>query len=88
MPHQSKTTIHAHIYDIQADALYSSDVIYSKSAIGRIRRLTGGTISYKTKFQDIATLSSTKAEFIAACDTGKNYLYIRSIIEALGISQE
>ena len=55
---------------------------------GIIGRLAGGTISYKTKFQDIIALSSTKAEFIAACNAGKNCLYIRSILDDLDIPQE
>ena len=51
-------------------------------------RLAGGTISYKTKFQDIIGLSSTEAKIIAVCNAGKNCLYIRSILEDLGIPQE
>ena len=55
---------------------------------GTIGRLAGGTITYKTKYQDIVALSSTEAEFIAACDAGKTCLYIRSILDDLGISQD
>ena len=87
-PHASKSTAQPSKYSVQVDASYSNDTTHRKSVTGIIGRLAGGTISYKTKFQDIIALSSTEAEFIAACDAGKNCLYIRSILEDLGIPQE
>ena len=42
---------------------------------------------YITKFQDTVALSSTEAEFIAVCDAGKTILYVRSILQDLGIDQ-
>ena len=50
--------------------------------------MTGGTIAYSTKFQVTVALSSTKAEFMAACDDGKMMLFIRSILWDLGIPQQ
>jgi hypothetical protein len=51
-------------------------------------QLAGGTIAYKTKFQPTVALSSTKAEFMAACDIGRMSLFIRSILWDLDILQE
>jgi hypothetical protein len=51
-------------------------------------RLVGGTIAYKTKFQPTVALSSTKAEFKAACKAGKMSIYIRSELWDLSIPQE
>ena len=87
-PHDSKSTVDPTKYTLQVDASYSNDATHRKSVTGMIGRLAGGTVSYKTKFQDIIALSSTEAEFIAACDAGKNCLYIRSILDDLGIPQE
>ena len=87
-PHESKRTTDPDIMDIHVDASYSNDISHRKSVTGIIARLAGGVILYKTKFQDIVVLSSTEAEFIAACDAGKNSLYIRSILNDLGISQD
>ena len=87
-PHESKSTTTPSTYSVQVDASYSADVSHRKSVTGIIGRLAGGTISYKTQFQDIVALSSTEAEFIAACEAGKNCLYIRSILDDLGIPQE
>jgi hypothetical protein len=51
-------------------------------------QLAGGTIAYKTKFQPTVALSSTEAEFMAACDVGRMCLFIRSILWDLDIPQE
>ena len=45
-------------------------------------------ILYKNKYQDVITLSSTEAEFIAAYEAGKNSLYIRSILQDIGLPQD
>jgi hypothetical protein len=44
-------------------------------------RIAGGTIFYKTKYQDKHALSSTEAEFTAAAEAGKYILYVQSILE-------
>jgi hypothetical protein len=51
-------------------------------------QLAGGTIAYKCCFQPTVVGSSTEAEFMAACDTGKTILYIHSILWDLDIPQE
>jgi hypothetical protein len=51
-------------------------------------QLAGGTIAYRTKFQPTVALSSTEAEFMAACDIGRMCLYVRSILWDLDIPQE
>ena len=43
---------------------------------------------YKTKYQDTVALSSTEAEFAAACDAGRAVLYIRSILDEINIPQD
>jgi hypothetical protein len=50
--------------------------------------LARGTIAYKCRFQPTIASSSTEAEFMATCDTGKMILYIRSILWDLHIPQE
>ena len=42
---------------------------------------------YKTRFLTIVAHSSTKAEFVAACDAGKIILYLRSILDEIDIAQ-
>ena len=50
--------------------------------------LAGGAICYKTRYQEAIALSSTEAEFVTASDAGKMALYIRSLLEDLGIIQQ
>jgi hypothetical protein len=51
-------------------------------------KFAGGIIAYKTKLQPTIALSSTEAEFMAACDAGKMMLFIRSILWDLNIPQK
>jgi hypothetical protein len=51
-------------------------------------QLAGGTIAYKTKFQPTVALSTTEAEFMAACDVGRMSLLVRSILWDLDVPQE
>jgi hypothetical protein len=51
-------------------------------------QLADGTIAYKTKFQLTVALSSTEAEFMAACNVGRMSLFVRSILWDLDIPQE
>ena len=44
-------------------------------------------IVYKTILQRVIALSSTEAEFYALSEAGKLALYVRSILEELGIAQ-
>jgi hypothetical protein len=59
-----------------------------RSFSGICIQLVGGMIAYKTKFQPTVALSSTEAEFMAACNVGQMSLFIRSILWDLDILQE
>jgi hypothetical protein len=51
-------------------------------------QLAGGTMAYKRNFQPTNALSSTKAEFMAACDVGCMCFFVRSILWDLDVPQE
>jgi hypothetical protein len=70
------------------DSDWAGDTVKRKSMTGIILMLAGGAIAYKAKYQEVIALSTTEAEFIAACDAGKMILFFRSILEDLGIPQE
>ena len=46
------------------------------------------TVRWKRCQRDTIALSSTKAEFTAATDAGKAILYVRTILEELGLTQK
>ena len=70
------------------DSDWAGDSSHRKSVTGIVLRLAGGTLLYKTKFQDCIATSSTEAEFTAACDAGKAILYVRSILDEINIPQD
>ena len=70
------------------DSAWAGDTNHRKSVTGIILQLAGGTILYKTKYQDTIAFSSTKAEFTAAVDAGKAILYVRSILDEIHFPQE
>ena len=51
-------------------------------------KIAGVCVYYKIRYQPTISLSSTEAEFIAACDAAKVILYIRLILEDIGVPQE
>ena len=70
------------------DADWAGDTNHRRSITGITLRLAGGTIFYKSKYQQTIATSSTEAEFTAACDAGKAILYVRSILEEIMLPQQ
>jgi hypothetical protein len=70
------------------DSDWATCVKTHRSFSGICIQLAGGTIAYKTKFQPTVALSSTEAEFMAACDVGRMSLFMCSILWDLDIPQE
>ena len=71
-----------------ADATWAAHSANRKSVTAVILMICGGVIYYKVAFQKTIALSSTEAEFIAACEAGKAILFIRSVLEEMGIPQQ
>jgi len=100
LPEGEMPTTHSDNYQLQtkfdetgkliglADSDWAGDSVKRKSMTGIILMLAGGAIAYKAKYQEVIALSTTEAEFIAACDAGKIILFFRSLLEDLGIPQE
>ena len=78
----------AHIAVAYGDSDWATCTKTRRSFSGICIQLAGGTVAYKTKFQPTVALSSTEAEFMAACDVGRMCLFIRSILWDLDIPQE
>ena len=70
------------------DSDYAGDTSHRKSVTGISIMMAGGCIYYKTRFQATISLSTTEAEFIAACEIAKVILYIRSILDDIGVPQD
>ncbi len=70
------------------DSDFASDVQHRKSVTGVVIKLAGGTVLYKTRIQQVTAKSSTEAEFMAAAEAGKHILYLRSILDEVGLPQD
>ncbi|GFH58223.1 hypothetical protein CTEN210_14699 [Chaetoceros tenuissimus] len=79
---QPATTLHATV-----DSNHASDVSHRRSVSGICIKLAGGAVLYKTLIQKQVSLSSTEAEFYAAVSAGKYILYLRTILQELGLPQ-
>lgn len=73
--------------NVAVDSDYAGDHSHRRSITGLSIQLGGGTVLYKTRFQDTIALSSTEAEFTAAAEAGKFILHVRSILHELGVEQ-
>lgn len=70
------------------DSDHAGDTAHRRSVSGMIHKIAGGVIIYKTKYQDVVATSSSEAEFIAAVEAAKQSLYLRTILDEIGIPQE
>ena len=78
----------AHILHAYADLDWASCVKTRRSFGGTCIRLAGCTIAYKCKFHPTVVGSLMEVEFMAAYDTGKMILFVRSILWDSWIPQE
>jgi len=69
------------------DSDWAGDTQHRKSITGLAVMFAGSVIAYKSKIQQTIALSSTEAEFVAACEAGKMILYLRTILEEMNIDQ-
>ena len=83
-PDISKTPDKAHAY---VDADWAGDVSHRKSVSGIGILFAGAAVLYKTMYQKVIAMSSTEAKFYSLSGAGKMTLYIRSILDDLGIDQ-
>ena len=70
-----------------ADSDWATCPLTRRSFTGTCFLLAGAVVAYKTRLQPTPALSSTEAEFMAACDAGKICLFVRSVLHDLGVPQ-
>ena len=70
------------------DSDWASDTEHRKSVSGIGMIYAGAVIVFKTSFQKAIANSSTEAEFFALSEGSRLMLYIRSILEEIGMEQE
>lgn len=69
------------------DSDYGGDLDHRRSTSGYIFSLCASSISWKASLQSIAALSTTEAEYIAATEGVKEAIWLRGLLNELGITQ-
>ena len=77
-----------HIIHGAVDSDWAGESNHRKLVTDIIIKYAGGTIYFKTKFQDTIAMSSTEAEFTAACDAANAIIYIQSILNEINITKD
>ena len=69
--------------DIQTQ-IFAGDLDTRKSTTGYLFMLNGGPISWASQKQTCVALSTTEAEFMAACEAAKNLLWLKQFFKEIG----
>ena len=67
-----------------SDADWAGDVSTRKSRSGFIFVLGGAAVSWQSRLQDIVTLSTAEAEYVAATEAGKESVWLGQLLFELG----
>lgn len=70
------------------DADMARDIDFRKSTSGYLIIFSGGAVSWQSKLQKSAALSTTKAEFIVATEACKEMLCMKIFLHELGQQQQ
>jgi hypothetical protein len=73
-----------HVYAF-SDADYAGDVTSRKSTTGIVVKLGTAIIAWKSTRQKIVALSTTEAEYVAACQTVKELIWLKLLLLELAI---
>ena len=71
-----------------ADSSFAMDVMTRRSHGGYICFLNGGPVAWKSGLQQIVTLSSCEAEYVAVCAAVCEIKYLRNMLRELGYAQK
>lgn len=66
------------------DSDYAGDVDNRKSTTGYVIMLNNGPSAWCSKRQQCTTLSTTEAEYVAACESAKELVWLRSLLKDIG----
>ncbi|KMQ87096.1 retroelement pol polyprotein [Lasius niger] len=73
---------------VYSDSDYASDPDTRRSTSGYITVLAGGAVSWMSQRQRIVTLSTTEAEYVAACDATKEAIWIQRFLKSVGVNEK
>lgn len=68
---------------VYSDSDYAGDLVTRRSTSGHVFMLGLSTVSWQAQRQSIVTLSSTEAEYIAACEAVKGLVWINRLVKEI-----
>ena len=68
-----------------SDASWGNDVTNGRSRHGYVFIQAGGAVSWVSKIQEIVTLSTTEAEYVAAVEAGKEAIWYHEFMNEIGV---
>ena len=71
-----------------SDADHGGCMDSGKSTTGYVVKLGTGAISWSSKLQSIVALSTTEAEYVAACAAGQEIIWLRHLFSEIGFPVE
>lgn len=71
-----------------SDSDYASCPDTRKSTSGIVLMLNNGPVIWSSRKQSIVATSTTDAEYVAMCETAKEVIWTRQLLEDLGINQK
>jgi hypothetical protein len=74
------------IFTSYSDADHGGNPDNGRSTSGYILKIGTGAISWSLKLQTIVALSTTEAEYVAACFGGREIMWLRNLLNELGFN--
>lgn len=71
-----------------ADADWAGDCQSRKSTSGYVFKIGGAAISWRSAKQSSVSLSSMESEYISLCDAAQETIWLRRILEDIGVKQK
>lgn len=84
LTYQNDNDLHsAHLFITYSDSDHAGCPDTRRSTSGYVTKIGSGTVSWSSKKQSTVALSSTEAEYVATVATGKEILWMRSLLKEL-----
>nr|GAT43152.1 predicted protein [Mycena chlorophos] len=72
------------LFTTYSDADHGGNPDNGRSTSGMVVKIGTGAISWHSRLQTIVTLSTTEAEYVAACSAGMEIMYLRNLFTEFG----
>ena len=79
-----KPDSHSELFQVYSDADHAGEKPGMRSTGGYLVKIGSVAVDWSSKLQPMVALSTTEAEYIAACEAGKEIIWLRHLFDELG----